>query len=465
MRRPLRTASLLVLGLLATVLAAPAPAAPTWLPVTPLSVSGSSDQAARVAIDGAGNATAVWHDNLTVHWSSHPAGGTWSPHAPLSAPGVDSLFPEIVVTPAGAATVVWTRDDPSGLVLQFATRQGGGAWSAPADVFTSLRLAGEFAVATDPAGTVTVVYLHPTGGSSSTVEVTSRPVGGAWSEPFELAAAAFHEQPVVVADPSGRVTAPLGSRRGRAVPAAPGRRFLVGDGAGRGRPVAGPRRRRGGERHRGLAGAGRRHLDELDAARGHVVADATAHRRQPGRRQPAGHRRGVRGNHGDLVELRDRYVRAASGVPAPGRGLRARRRAAHLGQGGGRSGRRGRGRRVRRGLGRGQHAGRLHGVRRPVHRRVVAGHAAAATPRLRGQGGRAPNGDAVAVLPGSRRPAGRSRRLPWTSADRPSPPSPLRVQEPRTSSLTYSAGAIDAWSAVASYSWSFGDGTSAPDRR
>ena len=209
--RQLRTAIVLVLGLLATVLSAPAPAAPTWLPVAPLSVSGGSDQAARVAVDDAGNATAVWHDNLAVLWSFHPAGGTWSPHAPLSAPGVDSLFPEIVVTPAGAATVVWTKDDPSGLVLQFATRQGGGAWSAPADVFGSVRVAGEFAVATDPAGTVTVVYLHPTGGSSSTVEVTTRPAGGAWSDPVELAAAGFHEQPVVVADASGRVTAAWGA--------------------------------------------------------------------------------------------------------------------------------------------------------------------------------------------------------------------------------------------------------------
>ena len=80
--------------------------------------------------------------------------------------------------------------------------------------------------------------------------------------------------------------------------------------------------------------------------------------------------------------------------------------------------------------------------------------------RLRGQGGRGPE-RRRRRRPG-RVPGGRptSRRSLWTSADRPSAVSaPGAGTEDQA--LTYSASVTDAWSAVASYSWAFGDGTSA----
>ena len=125
---------------------------------SPLVRSGSSDQAA------ASRSTRRQRDGRVARQQHGPLvlpPGRWHVVArTLSAPGVDSLFPEVVVTPDGAATVVWTRDDPSGLVLQFATRQGGGAWSAPADVFSAYasRASSPWR---RPGGHGTVVYLHP----------------------------------------------------------------------------------------------------------------------------------------------------------------------------------------------------------------------------------------------------------------------------------------------------------------
>src|SRR5262245_13072658 len=100
-------------ALLATLLAAPVNAVPTWLGGTAISAAGEDTQAPRVAVDAAGNATAVWlgTEGATglVKSSTRPAGGPWSAPATLSAAGQNAGDPQIAVDPAGNATVVWSR--------------------------------------------------------------------------------------------------------------------------------------------------------------------------------------------------------------------------------------------------------------------------------------------------------------------------------------------------------------------
>ena len=322
---------------------------------------------------------------------------------------------------------------PLGPVLQFATRQGGGAWSAPADVFTSLRVAGEFAVATDPAGTVTVVYLHPTGGSSSTVEVTTKPVGGAWSDPLELSAAGFHEQPVVVADASGRVTAAWGAigvleSRQRPAGGSWSTTAPVGDGLwpDLGVDAAGNVT----AAWQGPAGV----ISTSSMPPGGTWSPTqplTAGSPDAGSPQVTVAASGATMVTWSSFET-DTYVpraayRPPGGVFGPGVALRTSDKGAVApdvaAAGGGF-------------VAVWDEGNMLDGYTAFGAR--FTGAWSPATPLLPHDGfearvAGAPNGDAVAVLAGSRRPAGRSRRSPWTSADRPSPPSPPRAPEPRTS--------------------------------
>ena len=124
---------LLVGGLLAAVPAVPAVAAPTWTsPIVTLDESNES-QDVEVAVDAAGNATAVWvldgDTAVSIKASTHPVGGTWAAPVDIATPG-DSFDDVDLATSAdsGVTVAVWSQTVGGHNVVHAATRSPGGAW-------------------------------------------------------------------------------------------------------------------------------------------------------------------------------------------------------------------------------------------------------------------------------------------------------------------------------------------------
>jgi PKD domain len=112
----------------------PAMAAPVWTPPDTLSVSGVNPTNAQIAMDAAGNATAVWTEHVgpvTVIVSSTRRTGsaTWTPAQVLSDTGGDSDFADIAANASGALVAVWTHYDGQDFVVQAREKAAsGGVW-------------------------------------------------------------------------------------------------------------------------------------------------------------------------------------------------------------------------------------------------------------------------------------------------------------------------------------------------
>jgi hypothetical protein len=227
----------------------------TWSTPVDLSPAGSPARTTDVAVDAAGNATAVWAAGSSLQAATRPAGGTWSAPAQLSTSAGDRANPRVVVDPSGTATVVWhsfvggvygvqtaTRplggawtspidlvrgevfDTPalavdrqgtatalwqqydSGWIVTSATRKAGGAWSAPVRLSTPARDSWDPQVAVDPGGNATALWSRADDGGR-VVEAARRPAGGEWSEPIDLSAPGDAWNPQVAVDPAGNATA------------------------------------------------------------------------------------------------------------------------------------------------------------------------------------------------------------------------------------------------------------------
>jgi hypothetical protein len=196
----------LALGLAA---ASPATAA-VWTGVSNISEEGQSAYAPEVAVDAAGDATAVWTrnngSNDVVQTAIKPAGGSWGSPATLSEAGQEASEPQIAVAPSGGAIAVWARYDGSDDVVQAVVKPAGGSWGSP----TTLSEAGENAtepqIAVDGAGDATVVWRRYDG-SDDVVQAVVRPAGGSWGSSATLSEAGENAtEPHVAVDGTGDAT-------------------------------------------------------------------------------------------------------------------------------------------------------------------------------------------------------------------------------------------------------------------
>jgi hypothetical protein len=146
----------------------------TWS--TPTQLSAHNDGPVDVAIDGAGDAIAVFEQphlvsgseyTATVYASKRPAGGTWGPPALLSVPGDDAAGPRAVADTAGTFVVAW--QDRTTHTLNVLTSPPGGGF-APAATFPSLAL-GDLKIAPGHA-----VLTFEAGSSSEPMKVSSEQV-------------------------------------------------------------------------------------------------------------------------------------------------------------------------------------------------------------------------------------------------------------------------------------------------
>ena len=165
------------------------PAGGSWEPAVELSAPGDIAVFPQIAIDAAGDTTAVWSSRggttAVIKAATKPAGGTWGPAVTISDPALESSLAEIAVDPAGEATVILSVEDSTGVFPQAVTRPVGGGWEAPVDLAPPSTHSSTPDVAVDAAGEATAVW-EVTDGTETFVQAASRPAGGAWGPHVDL---------------------------------------------------------------------------------------------------------------------------------------------------------------------------------------------------------------------------------------------------------------------------------------
>jgi len=168
----------------AGIAASPA-AARLWTAAANVSEEGQSAYGPEVAVDAAGDATAVWSrnngSNDVVQAAVKPAGGSWGSPATLSEAGQEASEAQVAVDSAGAAIAVWRRFNGSNDVVQAAVKPAGKAWETPSTLSETGQEASEPQVAVDAGGDATVVWRR-FDGSNTVVQAAVKPAGQPWGK-------------------------------------------------------------------------------------------------------------------------------------------------------------------------------------------------------------------------------------------------------------------------------------------
>jgi hypothetical protein len=155
-----------------------------------LTDSAGNSSGATVAMDADGNALAVWahHNgtNLVAQSAIMPAGGVFGRPVDLSEPGIEAYFPQVAVNGAGDAIAVWSGySEQGGTVVQAAARPAGGRFGVPL-ALTAPGTGGDLVqVALNASGDAAVAWMRPEGFSYHVqAAVTGPPLEAAPAVPF-----------------------------------------------------------------------------------------------------------------------------------------------------------------------------------------------------------------------------------------------------------------------------------------
>ena len=144
------------------VQAAVKPASEPWGKPVTLSEAGEETSEPQVAVDPAGDAVVVWRrfngSDYIVQAAVKPASEPWGKPATLSEAGQEASEPQVAVDAAGEATAVWRRYNGSDHVIQAAEEPAGEPWSKPATLSEAGHETYEPQVAVDGAGNATAVW-------------------------------------------------------------------------------------------------------------------------------------------------------------------------------------------------------------------------------------------------------------------------------------------------------------------
>ncbi|HEX3241461.1 MAG TPA: PKD domain-containing protein [Solirubrobacterales bacterium] len=194
--------------------AAARPAGGTFSSPEVISSSAADSSEPEVAMDGTGNAIAVWSEfdgaDSVVKAALRPPAGGFEPADDLSESGESSFGPEIAMTPGGLATAVWTVADTGALSIETSSRPPGGDFSAAAEV-TPAAEQSVSPVDTDlkmnDAGDAVVAWPGRSTNGQPVVRAAIRTGTGAFSAPAEVSASSpdfLH--PDVAIDAGGNAT-------------------------------------------------------------------------------------------------------------------------------------------------------------------------------------------------------------------------------------------------------------------
>ena len=164
------------------VQAARQPAGGSWGSPVTLSDPGQDAENAQVAVNWRGTAVVVWElwespwvTPSGVQAARRPSGGAWGRPVTLSV-GQDGGYAQVAVDGQGNATAVWSGSE-AGSGVQTARQPAGGAWRRPVTLSDPGQSARRAQVAVDGQGNATAVW-NASDGTSYRVQAARRPAGG-----------------------------------------------------------------------------------------------------------------------------------------------------------------------------------------------------------------------------------------------------------------------------------------------
>ncbi len=136
----------------------------------------------QIALDGAGNAYALWQDerNITadIYFAYRPAGGAWGPNVRVNTIS-DTHMPTLWVDAAGNAHAAWVVSNQ----IYRAARPAGGVWNTPQMVAVppTTCAINDPVIAVHPDGAITVAW------EDCGIQLTHRSPDGHWYDPVRVA--------------------------------------------------------------------------------------------------------------------------------------------------------------------------------------------------------------------------------------------------------------------------------------
>ena len=186
----------------------------TWLSPVGLSASDQHAIEPQVGLDASGNAVVVWRrsngsNNIVQSSRSADGGVSWSTPVNLSASGQDADHPQVAVDGSGNAVAVWHRENGSNTIVQSSrSADVGVSWTTPVNLSVSGRSALYPQVAVYGSGNAVAVWYRFDGRNNIVQSSGSSDGGASWSTPVNLSASGqFAENPQVAVGGSGNAVA------------------------------------------------------------------------------------------------------------------------------------------------------------------------------------------------------------------------------------------------------------------
>ncbi|MBN1139010.1 MAG: carboxypeptidase regulatory-like domain-containing protein [Anaerolineae bacterium] len=153
--------------------------------------SSAWQSAATIAVDVSGNAYAIWTDerngNYDVYFAYRPAGGIWGANVKVNDDSgtASQTSPSIAVDGEGNAYAVWVDARSDNGDIYFAYRPAGGTWGANVKVNDGLGATQEFGpdITVDGSGNAHAAWSDRRNGATTgetDVYYATRPVGSSW---------------------------------------------------------------------------------------------------------------------------------------------------------------------------------------------------------------------------------------------------------------------------------------------
>ncbi len=179
-----------------------------WQPSVEIGRGANPD----IAVQPDGSAVAVWSarpGDYAIQAAVRGSDGIWEPPATLSGPAyVFGVYPRVAVDGAGNATALWSRmRQDQVMALESASRPFGSAGWQPPDTIATGRVYGYFqgishaGLAISPAGNLVTAWEQWDG--NSWVRAAYRVPGGSWPTPQDLSQRSENLDPVVAANLAG----------------------------------------------------------------------------------------------------------------------------------------------------------------------------------------------------------------------------------------------------------------------
>ena len=166
-------------------------AAAAWLEPTTLSgLDANGGYPAVAAVNDSGQAVVVWSVKVSgeyaVFASSRQSNGSWTAGVPISGKSTESMAQAVAMNASGQVVAVWSRLTGGHWVMETATRQPNGTWSAAEPLSELDEDSSSPAVAVNAAGDAVAGWVRFDGTVQASVRLGAAGAGSSttiWARP------------------------------------------------------------------------------------------------------------------------------------------------------------------------------------------------------------------------------------------------------------------------------------------